>query len=94
MSTEKIISANGVYDLVPDDRYGVQQSRSTTIVIIENSSAATLSFGLKSKDGTFKALADGAITDDAKINHGRGAALAVTVTDIVADTVTIGFYSS
>lgn len=90
--SELIITENGDNYLDPGLGFGVNQNRSTTVMILENSASATLIFGCEDQDGNFVAYPNGEFLDGRVINHGSGAKLMVRASGISGDSVTIGFY--
>lgn len=82
-------TTDGDYKLPPMNS-NVEYKDKTTVVVISNIDAATITFGLVNDLGAFLAFADGAITSDAVINHGPGAKLMVRISGISSNLVKIG----
>ena len=84
-----IITANGDYFLSVYDSSGIIQHDKSTIVISENSADATLIFGFADTDDNFVPYPNGVFNDGKLVNHGKGCRLMVSVSNIVAGSVTI-----
>jgi hypothetical protein len=89
MSTTEIITADGDYILQQHPENSVTRSQGSTVMVIENSAAATLEYGMGDLNGDFVAYPDGTIAVGDIIIHGIGVVLMVRASGITADTVTI-----
>ena len=91
---ETVITANGDYQILdPEDFYRATTATSS-VVIPENSAAATLIFGYAGTSNEFVGYPDGTFNDGRIIDHGVGLKLMVRASGISANTVTIRVYPS
>jgi hypothetical protein len=87
------IDADGDY-ILTEAGSNIRSTEATTVMIRENTDAATIEFGYGDSDDNFSAFEDGDILTEDIIFHGKGCKLMTRVTGITAGTVNIHYYAS
>lgn len=86
-----VINDNGDYVLTDNDGTKIRSTSSTVLYVDSNTENAIIEVGYGDNNDVFSAIANGFISNQNIVNHGRGTKLMVRVSGIISGTVTIIF---